>query len=124
MAAAFTNAPVTDTDSAPIHEDIRAPAHSQEATPAPAPTAAPDYLMEETIIVGVPGSDFIPYEYKTESAHPPATTTETIPEMDESPTDNDEQSSTPDETRVKKRPGFFKRLLTGIGSIFRRSGKS
>ena len=124
MAADFTNAPMTGADSAPAHKDIRTPAYTQEATPAPAPTAAPDYLADETIIVGVPGSDFIPYEHKTESEHPPATTTETITEMDESPAANHEQSSTPDKIRVKKRPGFFKRLLTGIGSIFRRSGKS
>ena len=124
MAADFTNAPVTDADSAPVHEDTRAPAYTQEATPAPAPTAIPDDLMDETIIVGIPGNDFIPYEYKTESAHPPATATETASATDELPAANDEQSLAPDETRVKKRSGFFKRLLTGIGSIFRRSGKS
>lgn len=123
MPADVTSTPVAGTDSitAQVQEQPRTPAYTPETTPEPAFTTLPDDDVEETIIVGVPGSDFIPYEHKTESAHPPQTTSETATVTDTPPVANDESLSTPDEAGTRKRPGFFKRLLTGIGSIFRRS---
>jgi len=122
IVADFTNYEVSGADNASASEDIRVPAFTQETTPEFSPTDIPDDLMEETIIVGVPGNDFIPYEHQTESAHPPATT-ETAPASTLAGA-SEEPSPTPEETKTRKRPGFFKRLLNGLGSVFRRSGKS
>jgi diguanylate cyclase (GGDEF)-like protein len=126
MTAACTNEPATVTGSAPAYEEIRTPADTQEPAQESAPTAIPEHVLGETIIIGVPGNDFLPYEYQTESPQKSVTSAEnaSAAKTGTSPTANDEQSSAPEETGVMKRPGFIKRLLTGIGSIFRRSGKS
>jgi len=126
MATECANEAATGTVSAPLQEEPRMPADSQEAAQEPTPAAIPESEMEETIIIGVPGSDFLPYEHKTESPLPPVTSDENTAtaKTNASTTANDEHASLPHTLDVKKRPGFFKRLLHGMGSIFRRSGKS
>jgi diguanylate cyclase (GGDEF)-like protein len=126
MAVACANEAATVTGSAPVREATRIPVDTQETAQEPTPVAIPERVMEETIIIGVPGSDFLPYEHKTESPLPPVTSDEnaSVVKADTSPAANDGHSAAPHDPEVKKRPGFFRRLLNGTGSIFRRSGKS
>jgi two-component system cell cycle response regulator len=121
LAADLTKQPESGTDTA--NADAQARPCTEEAKQEFPATDIPEDLVEETIIVGVPGNDFIPYEHKTESAQPLATP-EPAAATNTPAVANEEQSSIPDDADIEKRPGFFKRLLTGIGSIFRRSGKS
>jgi two-component system cell cycle response regulator len=86
-------------------------------------TESIDSFISETIVVGVPGSDFLPYEYQTETAELPAATKErdtTVSDAVQTAT-NHARSLAVDETDQGVRRGFFRRLLSGIGSIFRRS---
>jgi len=126
ITVACANETATDTDCTPAREATRIPVDTQEAAQKPAPTAISEHVMGETIIIGVPGSDFLPYEHKTESPLPPVTADENAAaaKAGTSSAANDGYSAASHDPEVKKRPGFFKRLLNGIGSIFRRSGKS
>ena len=125
MTVACINEAATGTGSAPAHEAIW-PVDTQTAAQEPTATAIPERVMGETIVIGVPGSDFLPYEYKTESPLPPATSDEkaAAAKTNTSSAADKVHSVAPPNLDAKKRPGFFKRLLHGIGSIFRRSGKS
>jgi len=126
MAAACANEAAMVTGSAPVREATRIPVDTQETAQGPTPAAIPERVMDETIIIGVPGSDFLPYEHKTESPLPPVTSDEnaSVVKADTAPAANNGHSAAPPHNpEVKKRPGFFRRLLNGIASIFRRSGK-
>ena len=126
MATTGANKAATDTDNALAGEATRTPVNTPKAAQEPTPTATPERLMHETIIIGVPGSDFLPYEHKTESPLPPVTADEnpSAAKTDTSSAANDGHSLASHDAEAVPRPGFFKRLLHGIGSIFRRSGKS
>lgn len=126
MTAKYANEAATGTDSTPVREETRTPVDTQTTAQEPTPTATPASVFCETIIIGVPGSDFLPYEYKTESPLPPVTPDEdaSAAKTDTTSATNDAQSLAPHDFKVKKRPGFFKRLLHGTRSIFRRSGRS
>jgi len=125
MAAACANEAATVTGSTPVHEAARIPVDTQDTAQEPAPAAIPGRTIGETIIIGVPGSDFLPYEHKTESPLPPVTSAgnTAAAETGTSSAANDVHASVSHNPKIKKRPGFFKRLLLGMGSIFRRSGK-
>jgi two-component system cell cycle response regulator len=121
MTADFSATQATDINHSALNDQSGMPASTQDTTSASIPVDDP--FVEETIVVGVPGSDFLPYEYITESAHPTtATDGSTAATSTESKTAaNDEHTLVPDRKKAGKRPGFFKRLLSAIGSIFRRS---
>jgi diguanylate cyclase (GGDEF)-like protein len=126
MAADSASKLEADTGDSLVSEVAGTPINTQGTVQDTPTTDIPDHIMDETIIIGVPGNDFMPYEHTIESPHPPAT-----PDREDLATEtesfsaaNDEHSSNLHETDIEKRPGFFKRLLSGIGSIFRRSGKS
>ena len=121
MAAVFSATRATEIHHSVHHDVSGIPANTQDITSVSIPVEDP--FISETIVVGVPGSDFLPYEYITESAHPVAATdASTAATGTESNTAaNDEHTLVPDRKKAGKRPGFFKRLLSGIGSIFRRS---
>ena len=113
------------SDNAASHEAARTPADIPETAPDPAPSPIPEAVIGETIIIGAPGSDFLPYEHKTESHLPSVSCEENtaVAKTGTSTDHGDGQFSAPHD-EAEKQPGFFKRLLRGIGSIFRRSGKS
>jgi len=121
MAADFSATQATDMNHSALNDVSGIPENTQNTTSASMPVD--DHFISETIVVGVPGNDFLPYEYITESAHPTAATdASTEATSTESNTAaNDEHTLVPDRKKAGKRPGFFKRLLSGIGSIFRRS---
>ena len=121
MTADFSATRTSDINHSALNDQSGMLASTQDTTSASIPVDDP--FIEETIVVGVPGSDFLPYEYITESAHPTAATDEsTATTRTESKTAaNDEHTLVPDRKKAGKRPGFFKRLVSGIGSIFRRS---
>jgi len=108
------------SSSTPANEPVSVPA----VTPEPgSDTEGTDTFISETIIVGVPGNDFLPYEYRTETEQP-ANAAEKSDTADGSKTQATPSKShilPADEADAVKRPGFFRRLLSGIGSIFRRS---
>jgi len=118
LATDNTSEPAVFTTSTPANEPIDTPASTPEVTGNKAST---DHFISETIVVGVPGSDFLPYEYKTESTNKDAATenTDAASSTDAPAAANDTRAE--DEAESGKRPGFFRRLLSGIGSIFRRS---
>ena len=119
-----THGPAVFTSSAsanePANEPVSVPASTAE-TDSSAETTDP--YISETIVVGIPGNDFLPYEYKTETAQPPATTEECDTAVSDAvqTAANEVHSLAVDETDPGERPGFFRRLLSGIGSIFRHS---
>ena len=121
MTADFSATRTSDINHSALNDQSGMPASTQDTTSASIPVDDP--YIGETIVVGVPGSDFLPYEHITESAHPAAATDEsTATTRTKSKTAaNDEHTLVPDRKKAGKRPGFFKRLLSGIGSIFRRS---
>ena len=110
----------TFTSSTPASEPASEPVDIPASIPETAgDTTTANHFTGKTIVVDVPASDFLPYEHKTTSAQPPAAADET-----DSVTSTDVQTAaddtlTGDETGPGKRPGFFRRLLSGIGSIFR-----
>ena len=126
MATTGANKAATDTDNALAGKATRTPVNTLKAAQVPTPTAIPERTMGETIIIGVPGSDFLPYEHKTESPLPPVTADKnaSAAKADTSSATNNGHSLASHDSEAVTRPGFFKRLLRGIGSIFRRSGKS
>jgi len=118
--------PAVFTSSAPSSKPGNGPVSVPVSTPeANSSEENSDPFINETIVVGVPGNDFLPYEHKTENAQLPAATEEHDTAVSNSnaaqSTTNDVRSVTVDETESIERPGFFRRLLSGIGSIFRRS---
>ena len=120
LVSDVTHGPAVFASSASANEAISVPASTAETDSSAEST---DPYISETIVVGLPGNDFLPYEYKTETAQPPATTEECDTAVgDAVQTAADEvHSFTVDETDPGERPGFFRRLLSGIGSIFRHS---
>ena len=118
LATDNASEPAVFTTSTPANEPIDTPASTPETT---GNKASMDHFISETIVVGVPGSDFLPYEYKTESENKDAVTenTNAASSTDAPAAANDTQAD--DEAETIKRPGLFRRLLSGIGSIFRRS---
>jgi two-component system cell cycle response regulator len=121
MTADFSATRTSDINHSALNDQSGMPASTQDTTSASIPVDDP--FIGETIVVGVPGSDFLPYEYITESAHPTtATDGSTAATSKESKiAANDEHTLVPVRKKAGKRPGFFKRLLSAIGSIFRRS---
>ena len=124
LVSDVTHGPAVFASSASANEA------GNEAGSVPASTAETDSSAEstdpyisETIVVGLPGNDFLPYEYKTETAQPPATTEECDTAVSDAvqTAADDVHSFTVDEADPGERPGFFRRLLSGIGSIFRHS---
>ena len=119
--AVFTS---SEPPSEPANEPANEPADVPESTAETGSNAeSTDHFISETIVVGIPGNDFLPYEYKTETAQPPGTTEEPDTAVSDAvqTATNDADSFAVDETDPGERPGFFRRLLSGIGSIFRRS---
>ena len=119
--AVFTS---SEPPSEPANEPANEPADVPESTAETGSNAeSTDHFISETIVVGIPGNDFLPYEYKTETAQPPGTTEESDTAVSDAvqTATNDADSFAVDETDPGERPGFFRRLLSGIGSIFRRS---
>lgn len=121
MAAVLTATRATEIHYAALHDVSGIPANTQDITSVSIPVD--NSFISETIVVGVPGSDFLPYEYITESAHPAAATDASTEAtgIESNTAANDEHTLVPDRKKAGKRPGVFKRLLSGIGSIFRRS---
>ncbi|MDH3985900.1 MAG: diguanylate cyclase [Gammaproteobacteria bacterium] len=119
-----THGPAVFTSSEPPSEPANEPAGVPASTAETGSSAeSTDHFISETIVVGIPGNDFLPYEYKTETAQPPGTTEESDTAVSDAvqTATNDADSFAVDETDPGERPGFFRRLLSGIGSIFRRS---
>ena len=123
-----THGPAVFTSSEPPSEPVNEPANEPAGVPAStaetgSSAESTDHFISETIVVGIPGNDFLPYEYKTETAQPPGTTEESDTAVSDAvqTATNDADSFAVDETDPGERPGFFRRLLSGIGSIFRRS---
>jgi two-component system cell cycle response regulator len=113
------NEPVNDPVNEPVNEPVDIPASIPETA---GDTTTANHFPGEMIVVGVPSSDFLPYEHKTKSVQPPAATDETDSvNSTDMQTAADAHTLTGDESGAGKRPGFFRRLLSGIGSIFRRS---
>ena len=116
--------PAVFTSSTSANEPGNGPVSVPVSTPGTGSSAEnSDPFINETIVVGVPGNDFLPYEHKTEDAQLPEATEErdTAVSNAEPTTATDVRSFAADKTKPVERPGFFRRLLSGIGSIFRRS---
>lgn len=126
MVAASASKPEADSNNSQDNEVPGVPANTQETVQDIPAIDIPAHIAGETIVIGVPGNDFMPYEHTTESPHPPATpdSDDATAETGSSSAANDEDASNLHAMNIEKRRGFFKRLLSGIGSIFRRSGKS
>jgi diguanylate cyclase (GGDEF)-like protein len=123
MVAASASKPEADSNNSQDKEVPGVPANTQETVQGIKAIGIPDHIVGETIVIGVPGNDFMPYEHTSESPHPPATPDRDA-ETGSLSVANDEDASNLHDMNIEKRRGFFKRLLSGIGSIFRRSGKS
>lgn len=122
LATEVASEPATFTGSSPANEPGSVPDSIPDNALETA-TEEADPLIGETIVVGVPGTDFLPYEHKIETVQPEETT-----DKDASAEDDkmktaaiDADSQTADEEDLVHRPGFLRRLLSGIASIFRRS---
>jgi diguanylate cyclase (GGDEF)-like protein len=126
MAAASASKPEAGTGDSSGSKVSGTPANTQKTVQDTPAIDIPDRIMGETIVIGVPGNDFMPYEHTIESANPPVApdSSTSAAETGSFSAASEEHLSNLHETDTGKRPGFFKRLLSGIGSIFRRSGKS
>ena len=126
MVADAASQPAADSNNSQDKEVPGVPANTQETVPDIRAIDIPGNIAGETIVIGVPGNDFMPYEHTTESRHPPATpdSDAAAAETGSSSAANTERSSDLHDMDMEKRRGFFRRLLSGIASIFRRSGKS
>jgi len=119
LAADNVSKPAVFASSTPANEPVDTPASTPDIS---GNTTNNDDFISETIVVGVPGSDFLPYEHKTESAKTSATgQSDATSNADAPAAANDTHALTDEATGPARRPGFFRRLLSGIGSIFRRS---
>ena len=119
MTAAAVSSPATD--NADPAGNVTALAHSQETVRESTTDPADNDTTSETIIIGVPGNEFMPYEHREESTRPSEATDEDASTEDTASVAANDEPLCPDAVKSDKRPGFFKRLLSGIGSIFRRS---